>query len=75
MREKLSFRKARFIFLLLWLALIVSAVWHYDDGKAIAVMVVTGYLWTGICMCGICRVASWRLAIGWLYYLFAAREE
>lgn len=75
MKTKVPRGKSRFVFLLLWAALIASAVWHYDDWGAIAGMVVTGYLWTGFCMCGICRIASWRLVLLWLYYLFAVGEE
>jgi hypothetical protein len=67
--------KSRFVFLLLWIVLIISAVWHYNDWVAIWSMVVTGYLWTGLCMCGVCRVASWRLVVLWLYYLLVVPEK
>ncbi len=75
MKERLSRGTVRFVFLLLWTALIASAVWHYDNWMSIAGMVVAGYLWTGICLCGICRIASWRMVVLWLFYLFMVREE
>jgi hypothetical protein len=74
MRTKLPRSRARFVFILLWAVLIASAIWHYDDWSAIIAMSITGYLWTGICFCGLCRVFSLRLILLWLPLLFAAGE-